>query len=152
MLFRSSELTYVRHASGSLTCWGANNLAQLGTGKDTSGPEPVPVKWPEATPPPGNPVLSLGAEHTCAFWPAGTPWCWGGNYYGQAGVGSDKNPIATPTALALPAATTALSQGTMFGCAAGDGGAAYCWGANDYGQMGDKGSWSLLPVTVQELD
>ena len=73
---------------GSVWCWGANDLGQLGIGAtDTSG-------TPRPTPP--TPVsnmtdavaLTVGDSHSCVIRKDGTVWCWGANDRGQLGNGA----------------------------------------------------------------
>jgi alpha-tubulin suppressor-like RCC1 family protein len=95
-------------------------------------------------------ALSLGSASACALFTAGTVECWGANYYGQLGIGMTtgpdtcgslvgSNPCSTaPVAvMGLAGVVTALSVGDSVACALLSGGTVQCWGANQYGQLGN---------------
>jgi len=83
--------------------------------------------------------IVAGEEHTCAINPSGAVYCWGYNVFGQLGNGgttSKDTATAVGTPLTSGAATLAAAEyGT---CAITVGGAAYCWGYNPYGQLGNS--------------
>jgi alpha-tubulin suppressor-like RCC1 family protein len=65
---------------GSIVCWGANYVAQLGDGTYAQRTTPVAVTVPGAT------ALAGGGDHTCAL--AGDAvTCWGNDVWGQLGDG-----------------------------------------------------------------
>ncbi|OQB17944.1 MAG: Regulator of chromosome condensation (RCC1) repeat protein [Parcubacteria group bacterium ADurb.Bin192] len=77
---------------GTLWCWGANYYGQLGDGTTTVRSTPVPVTTL------GNQVASLslgggndtyGGGHSCAIKLDGSLWCWGSNFYGMLGDGTE---------------------------------------------------------------
>ena len=71
--------------NGSVKCWGAGSLGQLGNGSTTSSSVPVDVAWlPFAT------FIAPGpaAYHSCAQTADNGVYCWGSGYYGQLGNGS----------------------------------------------------------------
>jgi alpha-tubulin suppressor-like RCC1 family protein len=88
--------------------------------------------------------LSAGAGHVCGLHASGVPYCWGLNDAGQIGNGATAD-VHTP-AMALGGPTTdgspqivpmrSISAGQGYTCGL-NGFAAYCWGANDYGQLGN---------------
>jgi alpha-tubulin suppressor-like RCC1 family protein len=98
---------------------------------------------------------SLGADYdcTCELAPNGAAYCWGGNSYGQLGDGSTDSATAfarlTPVAVVGGQTFTSLTVRYAHVCGLTAGGAAYCWGLDAYGQLGD-GSWvdSSAPVAV----
>jgi alpha-tubulin suppressor-like RCC1 family protein len=77
---------------------------------------------------------------SCAQTPASVMWCWG-----------DSTGAVTPSQKTMPAGVTfqSISVGNS-GCGLTSVGAAYCWGFNDQGQLGD-GTWTerAIPVPVQ---
>jgi alpha-tubulin suppressor-like RCC1 family protein len=115
----------------SLRCWGANPGTLPGT--LSSAPVLVDTLKDVAT-------LSLGLGHSCAVDGSGVVWCWGANDYGQLGDGST-TPSPEPKAVpGLPAIDT-VSAGATHTCAYSSPDAdpvqAFCWGRNDFGQLGD---------------
>ena len=94
--------------------------------------------------------LSSGNAHSCVI-ADGAAYCWGSNGNGQLGDGTTQSRDV-PTLVggeALAGQTvTALSAGIDHTCAIASG-AAYCWGNNDYGQLGDNTTTSSRsPVVV----
>ena len=82
--------------------------------------------------------LSAGGTSTCGVTTGGTAYCWGYNNNGQLGNGATTNaitPIKVIGGLTLASVGTAGLQ--FFSCGLSAAGAAYCWGYNDYGQLGD---------------
>lgn len=94
--------------------------------------------------------VSTGGNATCGITTAGIGYCWGNNQYGQLGNGVTTNS-PTPTKIAGSLALRSVSVGGLFefSCGLSTAGAAYCWGYNDYGQLG-TGNYtnSLGPAAV----
>jgi alpha-tubulin suppressor-like RCC1 family protein len=133
--------------NGTAKCWGDNGAGQLGDGMP--GPSrfsPVTVTGlTEAV------AVSAGEYYTCALLSDGTARCWGSNWSGQLGNG-------TNTASNVPVAVTgltgivAVSAGEDHTCAVISDGTARCWGRNDYGQLGNGTEMnSNVPVAVTGL-
>jgi alpha-tubulin suppressor-like RCC1 family protein len=82
--------------------------------------------------------IAPGGSHTCALNAAGLAFCWGDNLYGQLGNGSQTHALK-PTAVSLGIAFASISSGDNHTCgvALSPKGAAYCWGQNSAGQLGD---------------
>jgi len=81
--------------------------------------------------------LALGAQHTCGLTSGGTAYCWGANEEGQLGDGTFAPRRLTPTPVAGGLTFTSLALGEVHTCGLTSGGAAYCWGWNGGGQLGD---------------
>ena len=95
-------------------------------------------------------AISTAHNHTCALNTAGAAWCWGQNGYGQLGNGTTAD-TNTPLAVTMPAGVTfsAIHAGTYHTCALTSAGAAYCWGNNANGQLGDgTNTQRTTPVRV----
>src|SRR5919107_3468673 len=99
---------------------------------------------------------AIGAEHTCAAVLFANVWCWGANADGQLGDGT----TSAATEPVRPSPTGGLRNKLVLGITAGRAHTcalafdfasftAYCWGADDEGQLGDGGTASRSrPVEV----
>ena len=127
-------------ADGAVACWGANEHGQLGDGTTIDRLTPVLALLPgPAT------AVAAGYVHTCAA-VGGQPYCWGDNSVGELGELSRTDPtrpgqvpgISGATALSAGGGENAGTPTTYYGhtCAL-VGGAVWCWGADDSGQLGD---------------
>ncbi len=144
-------------SDGSLYCWGSNGAGQIGVGTVT-GTEllPLRVKGPGGvgffT---GAVQVDGGQQHTCAAKDDGTVWCWGKNDKGQLGNGTVVD-ATTPVQVLGEGGSGALTgvvavgTGQQHSCAVTAAGAAYCWGSNNKGELGDgtSGGSSFTPVRV----
>lgn len=111
--------TCALRAEGSVYCWGANAVGQLGDGTRDDSRAPVRVR---DLPPARS--IAAGEDYTCASTDRGI-YCWGANAVGQLGNGESANGYSRPVpvlASGQPAAS-ALSERT---CAIGD--RLACWG------------------------
>ena len=126
-------------------CWGLNLNGQVGNATKTNQNAPGVVSLPAGAPTAFDSTsLALGDGHTCVLSNAGAAWCWGSNGFGQLGkVAVTPASTASDTvmqAVLMPAGVTfvKLYAGEYHTCGiAAVTGAAYCWGRNDYGQLGD---------------
>ena len=102
---------------------------------------------------PGVASISAGFFHSCAL-ESGKAYCWGNNTYGQLGNGTTTDssvPVAVDTSGVLAGKTlTQITAGRVGSatCALDAAGAAYCWGYNFAGQLGD-GNTTDSPIPVQ---
>jgi len=72
---------------GSLACWGANPLGQLGDGTRTDRYRPViELDSAEIELLGGPGSVALGERHTCAIDALGNVWCWGSNQRAELGA------------------------------------------------------------------
>ncbi len=78
--------------------------------------------------------VALGEEHGCAV-VNGRLYCWGGNAFGQLGVGGTE-PSNRPRALSVEGSWRGVAAGAFHSCAFDELGRVACWGQNDRGQLG----------------
>lgn len=140
-------------SGGSVLCWGSNEFGQLGNGETASTTSPVQVTGIGAS----VASVAAGSESTCALTRLGTVWCWGDNSKGQLGNGSfslSTVPVEVmdSTGDAPLADVVRIAAGGFHACAVTNGGAAFCWGDNSKGQLGNSTEIiSRLPVAVSGL-
>ena len=134
-------------ADDKVYCWGINGAGQLGSGAGAnlfaSSPTLVDASLTVRS-------VAAGGTHSCAANLAGiVAYCWGANGQGQLGDGTTTSRSApSPVNLAGSSFTT-VTAGAEFSCALNTGGSAYCWGDNQYGQLGDGSTTDRLsPVAV----
>lgn len=130
---------------GELYCWGANLNGQLGIDSGDTGDFPSPQRvgaerWIR---------VSAGSEHSCGIKANGKAYCWGKGYYGRLGTGGEDDTRA-PLELSLPTATTfrSVSAGVQSSCAISVAGDLYCWGRNEYGELG-IGTLASTPLPTE---
>ncbi len=99
--------------------------------------------WGAATPAPGDGLgavhlhaLSVGEHHGCAVGEGGQVYCWGDNRYGQAAPSQQRRYVDELHPVALSGDFVKVAVGEFHSCALSRAGQVYCWGRNDYGQLG----------------
>src|SRR5438874_1243379 len=152
-------------SSGAAYCWGDNSTGQLGIGvsaaPDTCATGHGPCSRTPVAVAGGLTftTLNVGTQHTCAHASDGSWYFWGLNNYGQLGtgatgpescVGGPGVPCSsTPVRVSAGINFTAVVAGRRHSCGVTSAGAAYCWGENVSGQLGDGTTTnSLTPVAV----
>jgi alpha-tubulin suppressor-like RCC1 family protein len=137
--------------TGAAYCWGYGEVGQLGDNTPANHHTPVAVSLPSGVA--GFASLMAGASHTCGLTSTGAAWCWGYNVVGQLGDNSDTDRYA-PVEVSLPSGVTgftSLTGGSFHTCGLGNTGAVYCWGYNEFGQLGSDNNstpYSFTPVAV----
>jgi hypothetical protein len=95
--------------------------------------------------------VGLGSNHGCVRQGDGAVYCWGHNFYGQLGNGSQTNAHSA-TLVSMLTNTAMVSGGQSHTCAVAKDGTAKCWGYNFYGQLGSGNkTTSHTPVAVNGL-
>ena len=125
-------------------CWGLNQDGQLGDNSRQTRNTPDEVAG-------GHTFIAVtaGLRHTCALDNTGAAWCWGDNDFGQVGNGETRADVLAPAAVAGDIRFAYIKAGELFTCGVTSDGAAYCWGDNEYGQLGDGTTISSsVPVKV----
>ncbi len=102
--------------------------------------------------------IGVGYQHGCLLDLDGKAYCWGNNFYGQLGDSTlGDNGSGVPVPVSGGFTFTSIAVGRNYDghtCALDANGAAYCWGANYYGQLG-VGTFlappaNLVPVVPHE--
>jgi alpha-tubulin suppressor-like RCC1 family protein len=129
---------------GAAYCWGANFNGQLGKGDTTASPTPVAVAGGLTF----N-AVSAGVDHSCGLATGGAIYCWGDNYNGELGNGAISYVNSSPVRVSGESSFVAVAAGYQYSCGLTTAGAAYCWGDNNYGELGTGDSTSsAVPVPV----
>jgi alpha-tubulin suppressor-like RCC1 family protein len=131
--------------NGGVECWGQNSNGELGSAQVYC---PQVVDYCETIPTPvtgltaGSGIIQVvaAASHTCALRNDGAVFCWGGNSYGQLGNGGNLATNVDPqlvSGMGPGSGVVSLSAGYYSTCAYKKDGSAFCWGFNNYGQLGN---------------
>jgi alpha-tubulin suppressor-like RCC1 family protein len=137
-------------ASGGIVwCWGLNGAegriggSQLGATVMSN----VPVKIP------GDlrfTQISSFGRHTCGITSAGKAYCWGYNGWGGLGDASNVSQRFTPVAVSGGITFRAISAGADHTCGVATDNRAFCWGNNDWRQLGTGTVFTTSPTLVAE--
>jgi len=119
---------------GLVYCWGDNTFGQLGrdpsTLKETFKPQKIPLFDIK--------TLRAGGRTACAITSKGVVYCWGDNTTGQVGDGDTSGtPRWTPVRVVGLTAAKVVALGDKHAGAITPLGAAYLWGGNADGELGD---------------
>lgn len=116
----------------ALWCWGQNPRGEVGVPPVAEVPAMVRV---EGIPPVRS--VSIGGEHTCAVDLTDQVWCWGDNGWGQLGTpGSEGMVSHVPLRVEGLPAVAMVAAGSFHTCAIDRAGGLWCWGRNEFGQLG----------------
>jgi alpha-tubulin suppressor-like RCC1 family protein len=131
---------------GGVKCWGIGATGSLGNGNELDSPVPVDVVGLST----GVAQVSARYGHTCALTVEGGVKCWGWGGYGELGNGSTTSSSIPVDVVGLTTGVVALSVAHMqHSCAITADGIAMCWGANQWGQLGNGTTRSSsVPVQV----
>ena len=82
--------------------------------------------------------ISMGGDHSCAVTDAGALTCWGSNFSGELGDGTNHHKSLVPVdVVGMSSGVSAVSAGGWHTCAISTSGGLKCWGSNFYGQLGN---------------
>ncbi len=135
-------------SDGKAYCWGSDGDGQLGENADgDNADEDIPVLVDTSALTAGSSLVSLtaGAGHTCGLASDGKAYCWGYDGYGELGENADGDnadeniPVLVDTsALTVGSNFVSLTAGSYHTCGLASDGKAYCWGDDDFGQLGEN--------------
>lgn len=142
-----------------LWCWGSNSENQLGIASINYSILPRHLNSiSELEPTPDFIDVSMGNLHTCAISDDNKGWCWGKGEYGQlangesgdAGIQSEyPSQISAPANLGRDLSLTQISSGVFHSCGLDDENKIWCWGDNEYGQLGTRNNeLANLPTKI----
>ena len=110
-----------------LECWGAGGEGQLGQGTRVNRPVPQRIVLGGLT------DFDLGDKHTCAV-AGGRLYCWGDDTHLQTSVTNATTPREVNTA--IDSTPVAVATGRAHTCYLDEDGAVYCFGDDEFGQLG----------------
>lgn len=102
--------------------------------------------------------IFAGHFHTCGLTERGRAFCWGRNQMGQVGVGkiepweTESEPVRVLIDESISFQTLALGEKHSCGLTTDE--KVWCWGSNEYGQLGedpDEFVYSTIPVELEGL-
>jgi RNA polymerase sigma factor (sigma-70 family) len=135
--------------AGAAYCWGRNIAGELGNGSRDFDASSTPLAVSGGL---SFSAVVTGAFHTCGLTTAGAAYCWGDDHWGELGDSSAtcetcESSMPVPVYGDLSFRTLASNGGHTCGLA--NNGPAYCWGLNDFGQLGDGSTTNRsAPVLV----
>lgn len=133
-------------SNGGVKCWGSNADGQLGDGTTITSSVPVDVKDLTSF----AVSVHIGNRHACASMTSGEVACWGWNASGQIGNGTQISALRPVLVKNIPTGAAATATGYQHSCAVMTDRQVYCWGNNQYGQLGDETTtMRLSPVQAK---
>lgn len=120
---------------GASFCWGSNEHGEVGTGSRAASLPPSSLSATLAFA-----SVSAGSGFACGLTIEGAAYCWGNARPDDLAPGPvPGEPIERrqPVRVAAELTFASLSAGYAHACGVTTSGDAYCWGANDEGQLGD---------------
>lgn len=140
--------------AGQAWCWGENRGGQIGAGTLPNQDGAYRVQILGGGWLPNIVSISAGPAHTCAVATgAGQVWCWGDNYWGTLGDGTETHRNRAVRTIkstrSLLTGMSHVSSGGDFTCATSTTGALWCWGNNLLGQLSTGNLASSYKGAVQ---
>lgn len=138
---------------GTVWAWGANTwIGRLGDGTNLDRHTPVQVKNLS-----NIVAIAAGNKHSLAVNSSGRVYAWGGNSFGQLGIGTadyDPHPYPVQVNGLTQVIAVAVSSGEngFHNLALKSDGTVWAWGKNESGQLGDgTENFRYSPVRVNNL-
>jgi alpha-tubulin suppressor-like RCC1 family protein len=134
---------------GTAWCWGPNQYGQLGTGDTATAMVPRAAAEGYLF---SKVSVSTGGAFSCGIATTGAAYCWGNQEGGRLGdgtMGASGSYVTSPVPVSGGHTFIDIAAGGDHACAVATGGAAYCWGHNEQGQLGTGSTTnSAVPVAV----
>jgi alpha-tubulin suppressor-like RCC1 family protein len=130
--------------NGAAYCWGSGNDGKLGNASFSPQPAPALVfgglSWQS---------VAAGGAHSCGVTTAGVVYCWGTNVTGALGNAAiAQSPVPVPVQVPAGQTFREVVAGESQTCALTVSGAAYCWGTNVVGQLGNGSVTNATAATL----
>jgi len=143
-----SQHTCAVMITGRAKCWGYDYYGQAGH-NPVAGysykTTPVNVQGITET----ISSISAGGGHTCALTTEGGVKCWGRDNEGQLGDDATLKTQPRPVDVyGLTSGVASISAGDGYTCAVMNTGRAKCWGADNFGQLGNDDTLQRQPRPV----
>jgi alpha-tubulin suppressor-like RCC1 family protein len=127
-----------RHAcailgDGEIYCWGHDDHGQV---SGSGGAEIVIAPDIVGEYPGCAGTVSGGLDHTCSVDAGGIGWCWGENGQWQLGNGRAGGEATAPTQVVDLRCLLGIITGDSHSCGWDPLGRVWCWGTNNFGQLG----------------
>lgn len=126
----------------TIRCWGSDDSGALGRGEPSGdATDAGAFKVAQVAGVTNAKQISAAAGTTCAVLDDATIACWGKNQNGELGLSADfgssdwsSHPLAAP--VALTERVLRVDVGQRSACAILETGELWCWGSNEFGQLG----------------
>lgn len=133
-------------------CWGDNSSGQIGDIAESFVSTPTTVPGLS-----GVTQIASGNFHSCVIVENGAVKCWGQGFAGQLGdgnIGMSSTPVDVVDIDGSTAEKRAIkvSAGGFNSCAVLTTGFIKCWGEGGFGQLGNGGRSSNIPVEADLID
>jgi alpha-tubulin suppressor-like RCC1 family protein len=121
-------------STGQLYCWGRHEVGgtrRFGVADVTIEPTLINVHndWAQ---------VSISGTQICALRTNGRAYCWGENMRGELGNNTGTTSESAPKEIfGNHSDWTSIKAANNISCGIRNGGRLYCWGGNDFGQLGD---------------
>jgi cysteine-rich repeat protein len=143
---------------GAVYCWGASSQSRLGTDRDLmrwAKPYLMTTQFP-VDPDHEAVDLSAGNLHHCFVQGDGTTYCWGNPSLGRLGTAPNSDSDTPQPVIGLDNVIIVdVEAGHEHTCARSSEGAVYCWGNNNFQQLGQPNldaETSRQPLRVNGID
>lgn len=121
--------------SGEVQCFGGNAGGQLGDGTTDTRNTPAPVSGDlDAS------SIACGSGFTCAILDDESVSCWGDGEAGENGSSTFMDTNVPGAVMGIVGTPSEITAGSQNACVAFSDGTVRCWGAADFGRLGDGGA------------
>jgi len=132
LIAAGDRFTCALQETGLVSCWGDNEHGQLGNDRGDFSPIPITVEGIR-----GAIDIATGSSHACAIHGNYDISCWGANNFAQLGIDQSQEYSATPVRVRDIDTALFLDAGENHTCTVHQDFTVACWGANDFGQLGN---------------